>query len=343
MTRPIVDVAVGVLVQPDGCFLLASRPHGKPYAGFWEFPGGKLEPNEPVDHALHRELHEELGIDIGEALPWVVREFEYPHAHVRLHFRRVFGWRGALQAREGQSLRFCTLDDLPPGPLLPATVPVMRWLALPPIYALTNAAELGVDVFRQRLARRLAGGLRLIQFREPSLDVRAADELLGEVVAQAHSVRARVLVSSRHPAAWAARADGIHLTARDLMVSRERPAVALAGASVHTRAELARAATLGLDFAVFGPVAPTASHPGSKGLGWTRLAEEIESAPLPVFAIGGLSARALPDAQRAGAHGIASQRALWSDDEPGVQCEPDVAVGGGGVSGPSPSAGPAMP
>ena len=99
--RPVVDVAVGVLIRPDGRFLLASRPEGKPYAHYWEFPGGKLEPGETVAAALARELHEELGVDIAAANPWVVREFEYPHAHVRLHFCRVTNWRGEPHAREG--------------------------------------------------------------------------------------------------------------------------------------------------------------------------------------------------------------------------------------------------
>ena len=119
-SRPVVDVAVGVLIRPDGRFLLASRPEGKPYAHYWEFPGGKLEPGETVATALARELHEELGVEISAVRPWVVREFEYPHAHVRLHFCRVVDWQREPHAREGQAFRFCSLDDLPAGPLLPA-------------------------------------------------------------------------------------------------------------------------------------------------------------------------------------------------------------------------------
>jgi 8-oxo-dGTP diphosphatase len=141
--RAVTAVAVGVLTRADGQVLLADRPAGKPYAGYWEFPGGKIEAGETVAQALARELHEELGVTIGAVHPWLVREFDYPHAYVRLHFCRVFDWRGAPAAREGQRLRFCQpapLRDAPadrpmpmpmPAPLLPAAVAVMRWLGLP--------------------------------------------------------------------------------------------------------------------------------------------------------------------------------------------------------------------
>ena len=127
--RKPVEVAVGVLIRGDGAFLLASRPEGKPYAGYWEFPGGKLEAGETVAQALARELHEELGISIGATHPWVTLIHDYPHALVRLHFHRVFDWAGELQARERQHFGFFSLNHLPDGPLLPATIPVLEWLA----------------------------------------------------------------------------------------------------------------------------------------------------------------------------------------------------------------------
>lgn len=126
--RPVVDVAVGVLIQPDGAFLLTSRPSGKVYDGYWEFPGGKLEAGESVLQALTRELHEELGIVVREAQPWREQLVDYPHALVRLHFCKVSAWDGALQMREGQSWSW---NQLPVSvqPVLPGTVPVLHWLA----------------------------------------------------------------------------------------------------------------------------------------------------------------------------------------------------------------------
>jgi 8-oxo-dGTP diphosphatase len=117
-----------VLITPDGRFLLTSRPHGKVYAGYWEFPGGKLEASESVKQALRRELHEELGIVIGATVPWQVEMVDYPHALVRLHFCKVFTWTGEMQMREGQSFSWQTLP-VTVEPVLPGTIPVLQWFA----------------------------------------------------------------------------------------------------------------------------------------------------------------------------------------------------------------------
>ena len=126
--RGPVDVAVGVLIVPDGRFLITSRPEGKVYAGHWEFPGGKLEAGESVAAALQRELHEELGIVIGTAQPWKTILHDYAHALVRLHFCKVFDWTGAFEMREAQQMAWQTLP-VEVMPLLPGTLPVLSWLA----------------------------------------------------------------------------------------------------------------------------------------------------------------------------------------------------------------------
>ena len=126
--REPVDVAVGVLIDADDRFLLTSRPEGKVYAGHWEFPGGKLEAGESVEQALRRELHEELGITIGPAVPWKVEIVDYPHARVRLHFCKVRQWQGAFEMREQQQMAWQQLP-VQVGPVLPGTVPVLDWLA----------------------------------------------------------------------------------------------------------------------------------------------------------------------------------------------------------------------
>jgi len=126
--RKVVEVAVGVLIQADGRFLLTSRPAGKVYEGYWEFPGGKLESGESVEAALCRELQEEIGITIGAVHPWKVEMVDYPHALVRLHFCKVFDWVGELQMREGQSFAWQLLP-VEVTPVLPGTVPVLDWFA----------------------------------------------------------------------------------------------------------------------------------------------------------------------------------------------------------------------
>jgi 8-oxo-dGTP diphosphatase len=125
--RTVVDVAVGVLMQGEA-FLLTSRPEGKVYAGYWEFPGGKLEAGESVEQALRRELQEELGITIGQAQVWKTQMVDYPHALVRLHFCKVWDWQGELQMREAQSYAWQTLP-VAVVPVLPGTIPVLAWLA----------------------------------------------------------------------------------------------------------------------------------------------------------------------------------------------------------------------
>lgn len=127
--RAIVDVAVGVLIRPDGDFLLTSRPVGKVYEGYWEFPGGKLEAGETVEQALRRELVEEIGITIGKAHAWKIEVVDYPHALVRLNFCKVFEWSGELQMREGQLFAWQRLP-VEVVPVLPGTVPVLKWFAL---------------------------------------------------------------------------------------------------------------------------------------------------------------------------------------------------------------------
>ncbi len=126
--RAPVEVAVGVLIEADGRFLMTSRPEGKVYAGYWEFPGGKLEAGESVEAALRRELQEELGVVIGPAEAWRVEVVDYPHARVRLHFCKVRQWRGGFEMREGQRMSWQTLP-VAVQPVLPGTVPVLRWFA----------------------------------------------------------------------------------------------------------------------------------------------------------------------------------------------------------------------
>lgn len=126
--RKEIEVAVGVLIRGDGAFLLTSRPSGKVYEGYWEFPGGKVEPGETVEQALRRELSEEIGLAVGAIHPWRVERVDYPHALVRLNFCKVFEWAGELQMHEGQMFAW---EQLPVrvGPILPGTVPVLQWFA----------------------------------------------------------------------------------------------------------------------------------------------------------------------------------------------------------------------
>src|SRR5262245_41277082 len=166
----VIEVAAAVIERPDGSFLLAQRPAGKVYAGYWEFPGGKIEAGEAPAAALARELHEELGIDVTNAYPWITRTYTYPHGTVLLRFFRVTAWNGQPHPREEQAIAWQRLDAPLVEPMLPANAPVLAALALPLEYAITNASEVGVPAMLSLLEKRLQGSLRLIQVREPEFD-----------------------------------------------------------------------------------------------------------------------------------------------------------------------------
>ena len=310
MTR-IVEAAAAVILQPDGSFLLGQRPEGKPYAGYWEFPGGKIEPGETAAQALVRELHEELGIEADRYTPWITREFVYPHAHVRLHFFRVAGWHGEIRDIHHAALAWRRADNVGVAPLLPANLAVLRGLTLPDFYAITHAGEIGVEAQLKSLGQSLAAGLRLLQIREPLLSVERREAFTREATRLAHSHGARVLVSSDIALARHVGADGVHLPSAQLLQLEARPDLPLVAASCHNAPELARAAALELDFAVLGPLRETLSHPGAHCLGWERFAQLLENLSLPVYALGGMRREDMDPAQQAGAHGIAAIRAAW--------------------------------
>jgi 8-oxo-dGTP diphosphatase len=149
----ITNVAVGVLIKPDGRVLYAQRLEGKPYAGWWEFPGGKQEPGETMRQALNRELQEELGIEVQRATQWVVRDHVYPHATVQLYFFKIDQWLGEPQSAEGQALRWLDADDRNSvSPVLPAAIPVIEWLLLPEKLQLNTQRDLVVGHLIQAIA-----------------------------------------------------------------------------------------------------------------------------------------------------------------------------------------------
>lgn len=307
-----IEVVAAVIQRGDGAFLLAQRPAGKPYAGYWEFPGGKIESGESLPNALARELHEELGIEVTRAYPWITRDYDYEHARVRLRFFRVTRWSGELHGRESQAFAWQRIDAMTVSPMLPANGPVLRSLALPTFYAVSNAAEIGDAEFLRRLDRALDEGVRLFQLREKSAARDGLIDLASRVVKRARARGARVLINADPVVAARAKADGVHLSGERLMRLEARPAAALVGASCHDARELAHAVALGVDFVVVGPVKPTPTHAGAQALGWQRFGELVSGCPLPVYAIGGLKREDLPDAWSAGAHGIAAIRAAWS-------------------------------
>jgi len=319
--RRRVEVAAAVLLRADGHFLLGQRAPGTFYAGYWEFPGGKLEAGETLEQALRRELGEELGIELEQATPWICRAHEYEHAEVRLHFFRVTAWRGELVDHVHSALVWQRPETIEVGPMLPANAPVLRALLLPDFYAITQAQRIGVPAQLAALDRALRGGLQLVQLREPQMSADERADFIRRAVALCRAHGARVLLNAAGwgdeaaaliAAAHAFAVDGLHLPSALLRaLAGQRPDVPWLAASCHDGEELALAAALGCDFAVLGPVLPTASHPGQPVLGWEGLASVLRDTPLPVYALGGLRRADLPRALALGAQGVAAIRAAW--------------------------------
>lgn len=250
MSGDVVHVAAAVLLRPDGDVLLAQRPAGKPYAGYWEFPGGKLEPGESPRAALTRELREELGIEIRRPSPWLVQEFVYPHAHVILHFFRVFAWEGELHGHDGQAFAWQTPGRYTVAPLLPANTRILAALDLPAVYGITCAADTDEGAFLVRAQRALAAGLRLVQLRDKEWSLARRFAFAQRLVPLARRHGAKVLFNGTADEARQADCDGVHWTAAALAQAHSRPEGMLVAASCHTQQELAVAGALGLDFAV---------------------------------------------------------------------------------------------
>jgi 8-oxo-dGTP diphosphatase len=312
----VTHVAAGVLIKPSGEYLLASRPAGKPWAGWWEFPGGKIEAGETPAHALIRELQEELGVTPTHVLPWLQRIYDYPETHdspakiVHLHFHFVTDWQGELVPHEGQTFSWQQPSKLTVSPVLPANTPIMKALDLPAVYAISNVAEMGEAAFLQALENQLKSGLKLIQFRE-HLQSPHKIRLAGEVFSLVQSYGAKMLLNRDIELAKNMGMHGVHLPSAELMQLAHKPHGLMVAASCHNAEELAHAQKLGLDFVTLSPVLPTQSHPNAPALGWPRFASLIQGLEIPVYALGGMTAANLPMSWQSGARGVAMQRAVW--------------------------------
>jgi 8-oxo-dGTP diphosphatase len=313
----VVHVAVGILTDGDKVFI-TRRSLDSHQGGKWEFPGGKLEPQEEVLSGLRRELHEELGVDVQQAHPFMQIHHAYPDKEVLLDVWRITVYGGIPHGREGQEARWVPRQDLPQLEFPEADKPVLRRLWLPPLYLISDVSRHGKTGFLIRLERALKAGARMVQLREPEMSPEEYRVYAKEVASLCHRHGAILLLNA--PPEWVrdCDADGVHLNSRRLL---ELPLQPLdprfwVAASCHNAGELNQARRLNMDFAVLSPVAKTRSHPDAAPLGWDNFQKLCRGVNLPVYALGGMGPRDMPQARAAGAQGLAMISRVWDSDSP---------------------------
>ncbi len=284
--------------------LLQRRAADAHQGGLWEFPGGKREAGETIAAALVREIDEELGLRVLANRPLIRLRHDYGDREVLLDVHRVGRYTGTPVSREGQPWRWVAPEALSEVPMPAADRPIIDAIRLPWLYPITPPALCRRDELARWLDTQLSAGHRLLQLRLPRFPVADLRACLPGLAARAHHAGAWLLFNGDDSAWLDLGVDGLHLPARALADPPARLGWP-AGASCHTTAELERAASIGVAFALLSPVCKTISHPDARPLGWEGLARRVEAARLPVYALGGVGPDDLTRAWAAGAQGIA--------------------------------------
>lgn len=302
-------VAAGCLQRPDGRVLICRRPGHKIYPGQWEFPGGKREDGETAVEALRRELREELGIEVTDCEPLIRLRHDYPELSVLLDVWRVSAWRGTVRSNEHPESAWVSPGQLDRWDLLDANRSIITALRLPTHYVFTPPIA-SLPPLRQHLPALPRGAL--LRLRLPGIPDADYAQLAAELQADCRE-RGLQLVLDRDPALSAALGCGWHASAATLSGCQHRPIARgqWFAASCHNARELADARKLNADFAVLGPVFPTATHAGAVSLGWERFGQLAIDSGFPVYAIGGVGPEQLNAARAQGALGVAGISAYW--------------------------------
>jgi 8-oxo-dGTP diphosphatase len=315
---PVLHVVAGVLVGDDGRVLLAQRLPGRQHAGLWEFPGGKLEPGETPRTALRRELHEELGIDIGASAELIRVPQAQPGRTLWLDVLQVTQWQGRLRGREGQALNWQSLAAIDPLQMPPADRPALALLREPHTYWITPPQIDSVAELERLLRCAAAGGAQRLQLRLPGFALAQLQPLAERATRFCTDAAIELLLNVRDRptlALAAALGIGAQLAQPFLLSLQSRPErLSRVGASCHDRDSLQHAERIGCDFCLLSPVQRTMTHPDANALGWSGFAALRAHTALPVYAMGGLGPVDLSSAWRMGAHGVAGIRGFWSTD-----------------------------
>ena len=307
----IVRAAAAVIQRQDGFLLMAQRPPGRGWSGWWEFPGGKIEENESPFEALQRELKEEINISANDATLWFERSYIYPDKKVYIYFFKVTDWTGEITSCENQLLDWQNPSYPSVAPILPTNLFVLKSILLPPVYAITNIAEMGETLFFERLKIKLEEGLKMIQVREKNLPYQDVKRIAQKILDLAKPYQAKVLVNENEKLALDIGADGVHYPSDSLSQLKQRPNFSICSTSCHNLEELMMAQDLNMSFAVLSPIQKTESHPTIDPVGWDFFSECANKLDIPIYALGGMTQETLATSWRYGGHGIAMQRAIW--------------------------------
>lgn len=306
-----IDVAVGVIYDPRGRVLVNQRPAGKPFAGQWEFPGGKLQHDETPDQALLRELREELGIVVASQRPLISLTYRYPDIAVRLHAREVLAYEGTPQGREGQLLRWVEPAQLRHIDLLSGNVAIINAMILPRTCLITDASRFGVDHTLRRLTTHAGRQRLLLIVREKSMPGDHLRRFMSKCREICRPGGSLLCVHADCDSVASERVDGVHRSALDRTYRGRLCGDGLSGLSCHSPEELQRASDEGADYVLLSPVRRTASHPEVEPLGWERFSDLCHSTPTLVYALGGMEFSDLGTAIENGGHGVALLSAAW--------------------------------
>ena len=306
-----VHVSVAVLINADHQVLLGQRPAPKAWEGWWEFPGGKIEKGETSVDALYREIYEEIGVKIIQFKKWVTRKYSYGGNDITLHFFKVHKWEGEVTSKENQKLVWTYLQNPNVSPILPANLFVQKAFDLPKYYAITNLSETSKIIFFNQLKNKISNGLKMIQVREKNISFDEFKIFSKEVIKICKPKGVKVIINSDVNLAYEIKADGVHLTSKDLVSMKTKPKNLIVSASCHNPEEIDIAEKLNINFIVLSIVKHTLSHPDVKPMGWAKFKKIANKVNTPIYALGGLGVKDNQVALENGAIGIASQRLIW--------------------------------
>ncbi|MFI3156919.1 MAG: Nudix family hydrolase [Methylococcaceae bacterium] len=302
-----LQVAVGVVKNPQGKILISRRHAALHQGGLWEFPGGKIEASETAEFALARELKEELNITVTAATPLITVNHQYPDLSVQLKVFLVEQFSGEAKSCEGQPFKWVAPAELDHYAFPAANQPIITAARLPSYYAILDDTD--EDLLPAKLQKILNKGIKLIQARLKTLSSVDAAKFIEQAYPLCKQQQALLLMNSAVD--YSAEVDGIHLTSHHLMALTQRPENGKwLAASCHNLEQLQHAQNIGVDFAVLAPVLATQTHPGAASLGWEQFTELVGKVNMPVYALGGMTESSLITAQQSGGQGIAAIRAF---------------------------------